>query len=111
MPVTNRRTAPATGWVEWQHNCPDTGNSVLRIAITRASGEVVVADYEVEVVTGGYRLHCLDPKTFTTYSYTITVDEAGCFACDCPDARHAPTPYAHCKHSRGLKAGLAKGQF
>ena len=110
MPVVSR-TKAATGWVEWRHRCPESGNSVLRIAVTRASGEVMTADYEVETIAGGYRLHYLDPRTFAIVTYTITVDTAGCFACDCPDAQRAATPYAHCKHARGLKAGLAKGAF
>lgn len=117
MPATRRqRGAPATGTVAWQEPCVETGNRVLRITVALTNGRSVAQDYEIEPVKaapgrlGGYNLYRLD-NDFSLITYHVRVDAQGVWWCDCPDAQNAPSQCNHCKHTRGLKAALAKEPF
>lgn len=110
MPKVRRVSTPATGTALWQHNCPETGNRVLRITVTRIDGRRVSQDYEVEPVRGGYNLHRLD-NLYHLITYHIRIDKAGVSWCDCPDADNAPSRCNHCKHVRALRAALAREPF
>ena len=113
MPVSakqRRRGDPATGTVAWEdHDCPETGNPLLRITVATSRGPVAQV-YEVEQVTGGYNLYRLD-NLYHLITYRIRVDASGCWWCDCPDADMDPSRCNHCKHVRGLRAALAKLPF
>ena len=104
MPVARHK---ATGAVKWLDRCPETGNSYLQITVQRASGETVSADYQVEAVKGGYDLTYLNTQ-FELVTYKLRFVPNGGLTCNCPDANGTTD---HCKHSRGLRAGLRSGPF
>lgn len=114
MPASPRK--PATGTAVWEDDCPETGNPCLRITVVRASGEVVSHLYEVEDAAPepnyprGYNLYRLDDH-FHLITYRVRIDAAGVWWCDCPDTNMSPTRTNFCKHTRGLKAALAKRPF
>lgn len=117
MPVSaKRRQEVASGTVRWEHDCPETGNPVLRISVARANGEVVSQDYEVERVdttppwVDGYNLYRLDCK-FHLVTYHIRIDEVGVWWCDCPDSDMDPVRCNSCKHVRGLRKALDSRPF
>ena len=106
MPVIRKFSRPATGTVQWQHPCPETGNPVLRITVTRSNGQRVSNDYEVEKVEGGFDLHYLNAR-YQIVTYHLRSRTLGEWYCDCPDACGCN----HCKHARGLRAVLAREPF
>lgn len=111
---------PAHGKCRWLIPLRD-GEGRIRITVYLQNGEELIEEYAVgaeydregrgTIVAFNLCRMLLDDLTGKITFTHYTVHTVGAWHCDCPDATHRPERRHNCKHTRALRAALAKLPF